>query len=66
MATAPTSDLSLERRFRVFCVGYTENQSKPRAKRSSQADYGYDGSSQEQVDRIEEIKRQVDAKYVDS
>ena len=53
-----------ERRFRTFCAGYAENQSKPRAKRSSQADYGYDGPSQEQVDRIEAVKREVDAKYV--
>ena len=53
-----------ERRFRSFCAGYAKNQSKPRAKRNSQADHGYDGPSQEQVDRIEAIKREVDAKHV--
>ena len=53
-----------ERRFRTFCAGYAENQSRPSAKLSSQADYGYDGPSQEQIDRIEAVKREVDAKYV--
>ena len=55
-----------ERRFRTFCAGYAENQSKPRTKRSSQADYGYDGPAQERLDRIEALKREVDAKYVNA
>ena len=52
-----------ERRFRTFCAGYADNQSKPREKPAKQADYGYDGPSQEEVDRIEAIKREVDATF---
>ena len=60
----PLDKRGSERRFRTFCAGYAENQSKPRAKRNGQAEYGYDGPSQQQIDRIEAIKREVDAKYV--
>ena len=52
-----------KRRFRTFCAGYADNQSKPRKKPGKQADYGYDGPSQDQIDRIEAIKREVDARF---
>ncbi|MCY4431334.1 MAG: replication initiation protein [Rhodospirillales bacterium] len=52
-----------ERRFRTFCAGYADNQSKPRKQAGREAGYGYDGPSQEEVDRIEAIKREVDARF---
>ena len=59
----PLDKRGTTKRFTTFCESYAENQSKPRQRRRKSADHGYDGPSQDRIDRIEDIKREVDARF---
>ena len=61
----PLDKRGTTKRFTTFCESYAENQSKPRPRRRKSADHGFDGPSQDRMDRIEAIKRDVDARFDD-